>query len=102
LEALEHDVSSPVWIANKLVNAGVGEVQEALLRRLYRTDVQDIRLIEGLLSALKRSGGHLPLELEYRFRSGNAPEELREFMQDEWPPPPLPPPSIAPGELLRA
>jgi hypothetical protein len=87
LEAVEYSRESGSLAAHKLANAGVTDVAGRIINRLRRQDADHPLVIISLLSALKKVLAELPPDLESFYLTENAPEEVREFIQLEWPHP---------------
>jgi len=83
-EAVELDLPYSAWVAHKLANAGLAEAKDSIVLRLRSTELSRTDEIESLLSALKKVKGNLPPDLESRFLSEEAPEDIREFVHVEW------------------
>lgn len=90
LDAVEESKKSGMLAAFKLAQAGVPEAADRIIKRLRRPDTSQPQVILSFLMALKKLDVELPPDLESRFLGDDAPDEIREFVQAEWPHPVAP------------
>ncbi|MEG3838013.1 hypothetical protein QUA46_27525 [Microcoleus sp. MON2_D6] len=77
LDAIVEDNIYHLMAAHHLALEGIKEVIEPIIKRLLKTEITEVDSITSLLTSLEEIGGNIPLELNLRLDSPDAPLGIR-------------------------